>query len=85
MVDAPEPRRNACSHAWLCGLTFELTPTAEAGVVSPVRDDATNGTDRAYNACSSGSGAERGVRPPSETSGCARIQFSRQTCSELKA
>ena len=47
----------------MCGLTFELTPTAEAGVVSPVRDDATNGTDRAYNACRSGSGAERGVRP----------------------
>jgi hypothetical protein len=46
----------------LCGLTFELTPTAEAGVVSPVRDDATAGTDRAYNACRSGSGAERGVR-----------------------
>jgi hypothetical protein len=48
-----------------CGITFELTPTAEAGVVSPVRDDATNGTDRAYNACRSGSGAERGVRPHS--------------------
>ena len=47
----------------VCGLTFELTPTAEAGVVSPVRDDATAGTDRAYNACRSGSGAERGVRP----------------------
>ena len=46
-----------------CRLTFELTPTAEVGVVSPVRDDATAGTDRAYNACRSGSGAERGVRP----------------------
>ncbi len=43
-------------------LTFELTPTAETGVVSPVCDDATAGTDRAYNACRSGSGAERGVR-----------------------
>jgi hypothetical protein len=45
------------------GPTFELTPTAKAGVVSPVRDDATAGADRAYNACRSGSGAERGVRP----------------------
>jgi hypothetical protein len=45
-----------------CRLTFELTPTAEAGVVSPVSDDATAGTHRAYNACRSGSGAERGVR-----------------------
>jgi hypothetical protein len=50
-------------HCCWCCLTFELTPTAEAGVVSPVRDDATAGTDRAYNACRSGSGAERGVRP----------------------
>jgi hypothetical protein len=25
---------------WLCGLTFELTPTVEAGAVSLVRDDA---------------------------------------------
>jgi hypothetical protein len=47
----------------VCGLTFELTPTAEAGGVSPVTDDATNGGRRAYDACRSGSGAERGVRP----------------------
>ncbi len=44
------------------GLTFELTPTAEAGGVSPVCDDATAGADRAYAACRSGSGVERGVR-----------------------
>ena len=44
-------------------LTFELTPTAEAGAVSPVCDDATAGADRAYSACRSGSGVERGVRP----------------------
>ncbi len=43
-------------------LTFELTPTAEAGGVSPVRDDATPAADRAYGACRSGSGVERGVR-----------------------
>ncbi len=36
---------------------------AEAGAVSPVRDDANAGTDRAYSACRSGSGVERGVRP----------------------
>ena len=46
----------------LRGLTFELTPTAEAGGVSPVRDDATPDADRAYDACRSGSGVERGVR-----------------------
>ena len=44
-------------------LTFELTPTAEAGAVSPVPDDSTSGGDRAYSACRSGSGVERGVRP----------------------
>ncbi len=47
----------------VCGLTFEFTRTAEAGVVSPVGDDATAGTRRAYNACRSGSGVQRGVRP----------------------
>jgi hypothetical protein len=51
------------SRACVCGLTFELTPTVEAGGVSPVRDDATAGADRAYDACRSGSGVERGVRP----------------------
>ncbi len=48
---------------FLCGLTFEFTRPAEAGVVSPVYDDATAGTHRAYNACRSGSGVQRGVRP----------------------
>jgi hypothetical protein len=47
------------------GLTFELTPTAEAGAVSPVTDDGTTGRHRAYSACRSGSGVERGVRPHS--------------------
>ena len=55
--------RVAGVRAVLCRLTFELTPTAEAGGVSPVTDDATNGGRRAYDACRSGSGAERGVRP----------------------
>ncbi len=45
------------------GLTFELTPRAEAGGVSPVRDDATPDADRAYTGCRSTSGVERGVRP----------------------
>ena len=52
----------------LWGLTFEFTRPAEAGVVSPACDDATAGTRRAYNACRSGSGVQRGVRhhrPPS--------------------
>ena len=54
-----EPRNNA-AHA---GLTFEFTRPAEAGGVSPACDDATAGTRRAYNACRSGSGVQRGVRP----------------------
>ena len=33
-----------------CCLTFELTPTAEAGGVSPVTDDDTNSGRRAYDA-----------------------------------
>jgi len=44
-------------------LTFELTPRAEAGGVSPVRDDATPAADWAYDACRSESGVERVVRP----------------------
>ena len=54
-----EPRAEAC----LCGLTFELTPTAEAGAVRPGCDDLTGGAARPYSACRSGSGVERGVRP----------------------
>ena len=40
----------------LCGLTFELTPTAEAGTVSRDGDDSTFGAGPAYGACRSGSG-----------------------------
>ena len=47
----------------LCGLTFELTPTAEAGTVSLDCDDANLATGQAYSACRSGSAVERGVRP----------------------
>ena len=47
----------------LRGLTFELTPRAEAGAVSPGCDDLTGGAARAYGACRSESGVERGVRP----------------------
>ena len=41
--------------------TFELTRTSEAGVVSPVRDDAAVGTCRAYNACRNASGCNEGL------------------------
>jgi hypothetical protein len=58
----------------LRGLTFELTPTAEAGGVSPVRDDATPAADRAYDACRSGSGVERGVRPQHGAPMCGRTR-----------
>jgi len=44
-------------------LTFELTPTAEAGAVSRDGDDSTFGAGPAYGACRSGSGVERVVRP----------------------
>lgn len=47
----------------LCRLTFEVTPTAEVGTVSLVRDDAPSAADQAYSACRSGSGVDRGVRP----------------------
>ena len=60
-----------CACGSLCGLTFEFTRAAEAGVVSPVCDDATAGTHRAYTACRSGSGVQRVVRPhpPEEGTG----------------
>jgi hypothetical protein len=51
-------------------LTFELTPTTEAGGVSPVRENSTSAADRAYAACRSGSAVERGVRPHR---GCPRV------------
>jgi len=47
---------------FLCGLTFELTPRAEAGGVSPGCDDSTSGAAWAYTACRSESGVERVVR-----------------------
>ncbi len=43
-------------------LTFELTPTTEAGAVSRDGDDGTAGAGPAYSACRSGSAVERGVR-----------------------
>ena len=45
------------------GLTLELTPRAEAGGVSLVRDDAPSAADQAYDGCRSASGVERPVRP----------------------
>jgi hypothetical protein len=45
----------------MCCITFELTPTTEAGGVSLVRDDALSAADQAYAACRSGSAVERGV------------------------
>ena len=63
MTDRAPKREGVAVFAFgLRGLTFELTPTAEAGGVSPVTDDATNDGRWAYDACRSGSGAERGVR-----------------------
>jgi len=47
----------------LCGLTFELTPRAEAGTVSRDGDDGSADAGPAYSACRSESGVERVVRP----------------------
>ena len=56
---AETPRRGVWTD-WLGatqrGLTFELTPTAEAGTVSRAGDDSTFGAGPAYGACRSGSG-----------------------------
>ena len=56
-------RDNMASEVVVCGLTLELTPTAEADGVSPDGDDSTTGAGRAYDGCRSGSGVERLVRP----------------------
>jgi hypothetical protein len=61
----------------VCGLTFELTPTAEAGSVSLDCDDANLATGQAYAACRSGSAVERGVRPH-----CAYASLSQSSAPE---
>jgi hypothetical protein len=43
-------------------ITFELTPTTEAGTVSLDCENANLATGQAYSACRSGSAVERGVR-----------------------
>ena len=62
---AETPRRGVWTE-WLGatqrGLTFELTPRAEAGTVSRDGDDSTSGAGPAYSACRSESGVERVVR-----------------------
>ena len=44
-------------------LTFELTPTTEAGAVRLGRENVHRTSDQPYSACRSGSAVERGVRP----------------------
>jgi hypothetical protein len=57
----------------LCGLTFELTPTAEVGrLARVVQHEPARHTGKL--ACRSGSGAERGVRP--HRFGAALSEFS---------
>jgi antitoxin Phd len=57
-------------HAWLCGLTFELKPTAEAGAVCRATENVHRTCCPAYSACRIGSaldeglGSARNVRPP---------------------
>jgi hypothetical protein len=53
---------------FLCCLTFELTPTTEAGrLARAVQDKPTHRAGK--TACRSGSGAERGVMPHSAGAG----------------
>jgi hypothetical protein len=54
-IDAARGRGGGAKPALVCGLTFELTPTAEAGSVRLVRDDASKAADQPYAACRSGS------------------------------
>ena len=71
----------SCADNWhgvsSCGLTFELTPTAEAGGVSRAGDDSTTGAGPAYDACRSRSGVERGVRRHSAQRLCSRVRARR--------
>jgi hypothetical protein len=45
----------------MCGLTFEVTPTVEAGAVRPGCDHATTSAARPYSACRSGSALTEGL------------------------
>jgi len=45
----------------LCGLTFELTPTAEAGSVRLGRENVHRTSDQPYAACRSGSALNEGL------------------------
>jgi hypothetical protein len=47
--------------AFVCGLTFEVTPPAQAGGVRLVRDDAPCAADQPYAACRSGSALTEGL------------------------
>jgi len=47
----------------MCGLTFELTPTAEADADWPRKGNFCCGLERPGGGCRSGSGVERVVRP----------------------
>jgi hypothetical protein len=60
----------------LCGLTFKLTPRAEAGVVSLGGDDLTGGANPADSACRNESGVERGVRPCRATGAAPRWMWN---------
>jgi hypothetical protein len=60
-ADRPSPEWAAVSVWWgetwvgVATPNVRAKPTAEAGAVSPDRDDSTNGAVRAYSACRSGS------------------------------
>jgi len=52
----------AATVSWFCGLTFELTPTAEAGAVSPDCENAGKPQAGLTAPAVAGRGVERGVR-----------------------
>ena len=71
--DVSARRVDCLARCCLAGLTFELTPTAEARLVRPGSDDGTAGAARPYKACRSGSGVERVVRLHLSSSGFAMV------------
>jgi hypothetical protein len=55
-------------------LTFEVTPTVEAGAVRPGCDDGTSGAARPYSACRSGSALSEGLGATRDTAQLARVE-----------
>jgi hypothetical protein len=57
------------------GITFEVTPTAEAGAVRPGCDDGTSGAGRPYSACRSGSALSEGLGVTGRSNICGAEKY----------